>query len=108
MLDMTQFWPVVICLGIGTFLIRYSFILIMDRLTISDNVRRMLRFIPAAVLPALVVPAILLHRNGVTGFAGWDRLIAALIAVAVAWRTRNILATIGSGMAALWLLGAVM
>lgn len=108
MIDMSAYWPVVLLLGLGTFLIRYSFILIMDKIALPEAVHRMLRFIPASVLTALVVPAVVLHKNGVTSFAGWERVIAALLAVGVAWKTRSILATIGSGMVALWGLQAVM
>jgi len=108
MVDMSQYWPVVLILGVGTYLIRYSFILIMDKVTLPDAFHRMLRFIPAAVLSALVVPGVLLHRDGVTTFADWERVIAALVAVVVAWKTRSILWTIASGMVTLWVLKAVM
>jgi len=108
MVDMNAYWPAALGVGIGTFLIRYSFILIMDKVAIPDALHRMLRFIPASVLPALVVPAVLLHKNGVTTFAGWERVGAALIAVLVAWKTRNILATIAAGMLALWGLQAIL
>lgn len=108
MVDMTQFWPATIIIGLGTFLIRYSFILIMDKIVLPDAFHRMLRFIPAAVLSALVVPGVLLHKNGVTSFAGWERVVAALIAVGVAWKTRSILWTIASGMVSLWAMKAVM
>lgn len=109
MVDMNTYWPIVLVLGIGTFLIRFSFILIMDKLTLPDAVHKMLRFIPAAVLTALIVPSILLlHKNGVTTFAGWERLVAGLVAVLVAWKTKNILATISVGMIVLWGLKAIM
>ncbi|QJB56471.1 AzlD domain-containing protein [Pseudodesulfovibrio sp. zrk46] len=108
MVDMMKYWPMVLGIGIGTFIIRYSFILIIDRVTLSDEVRRMLRFIPASVLSALMVPAVLLHKNGVTTFAGWERVLAALVAIGVAWKTRNIMATIASGMVALWGFQALM
>jgi len=103
MLDMSTYWPVVLGIGVGVFLIRYSFILIIDKVTLPEMVQRMLRYIPASVLPALIVPAVLLHKEGgVTTFAGWDQLAAGLIAVLVAWKTRNMLATIAAGMVVLW------
>ena len=34
--------------------------------------------------------------------------LAGLVAVAVAWRTRSVTATIASGMAALWTLKAIL
>jgi len=108
MIDMSTYWPIVVILGIGTFLIRFSFILIMDKWPLPEAMQRMLRFIPASVMTALVVPSVLLQKNGVTSFAGWERVIAAFIAVLVAWKTRNILATIVSGMVSLWGLQAIM
>jgi len=108
MIDMNTYWPIVLTLGIGTFLVRFSFILIMDKLTLPDAVHNMLRFIPASVLTALIVPSVLLHKNGVASFAGWEQPIAALVAVAVAWKTKNVLATIGVGMLVLWGMQAVL
>lgn len=108
MVDMITYWPTVLILGLGTFIIRLSFILIMDRITMPETVQQMLRFIPAAVLTALTVPAVLLHKSGSTTMADPERIVAALIAVVVAWKTKNILATIGTGMAVLWGLQALM
>lgn len=107
MVDMNTYWPIVLVLGIGTFLIRFSFILIMDKLTLPDAVHRMLRFIPASVLTALVVPAVLFHGSGGIYFDGWERGVAALVAVFVAWKTKNTLVTIGVGMAVFWGLQAI-
>ena len=36
------------------------------------------------------------------------RLLAGTLAALVAWRTRNVLATIAAGMGALWILGALL
>ncbi|WP_316898948.1 AzlD domain-containing protein [Pseudodesulfovibrio indicus] len=105
---MSTYWPVVLILGGGTFLIRLSFILIVDRLTFPDGVTRALRFIPASVLTALIVPAVLLNPEAGSAAANVARPAAAVAAVAVAWRTRNIFATIAVGMVVLWLLQAVL
>ncbi|WP_319582295.1 AzlD domain-containing protein [uncultured Pseudodesulfovibrio sp.] len=107
MTDATNYWLVAILLGLGTFLIRFSFILIVDKVSFPEAVVRMLRFIPASVLPAIIVPAVLLHGTD-GGPVSLARPVAALVAVLVAWKTKNILATILSGMGTLWLLRAVM
>jgi branched-subunit amino acid transport protein len=56
------------------------------------------------VLAALVAPALV--RPGGGWEVPWEniRLIAGLAAGVVAWRTRNVVATIATGMAVLWLL----
>jgi branched-subunit amino acid transport protein len=106
---MADFWPVALSLGLGTFLIRFSFILIMDKLTLPDAFTRMLRFIPASVLPALVAPAVLLHGNGwPASFADLERPLAGLVAILVAWRTKSVILTIAGGMGALWILKAIL
>ncbi len=101
--DMGDFWIVTAVAAAGTFALRYSFILVMDMISMPRAVTRMLRFIPAAVLTAIVVPAVVFHTAaGGTSF-DWRRTLAAGIAAAVAWKTRNMPLTIAVGMAALWL-----
>jgi branched-subunit amino acid transport protein len=63
-----------------------------------------LRFVPPAVLSAIVAPALLMPNNSMDISLGNFRLLAGVIAILVAWRTRNTLLTILSGMAALLLL----
>lgn len=97
-------WLALALAAVGTLALRFSFIGVLKRSVdeIPDLARRALRLIPAAVLAALVAPS-LTHPGGM-----WDpwnaRLLAGMIAALVAWRTKNVLATIGAGMAVLWLL----
>jgi branched-subunit amino acid transport protein len=88
--------------GAITFAIRYSFIGAGERFAPPGWFTRALRFVPIAALTALVWPDLLIAR-GALAFTE-PRLAAGLLAALVAWRTRNVLATIGAGMAALWLL----
>jgi branched-subunit amino acid transport protein len=66
---------------------------------------RALRFVPAAVLTAVVIP-LLFYENGVLMVSlNNERLLAGLVAVLIAWRTRrSVLFTLGGGMATLWAL----
>ncbi len=102
----TLIWFLMGVAGLGTWLIRLSFIALLGRVTaIPDLAMRILRLIPAAVLAAIVAPSIT-HASG-TFDLGTDRFVAGVIAGVVAWRTKNVLATIGVGMGLLWLLQAV-
>lgn len=102
-LSPTVIWAVIGAIGVGTWLFRVSFLVLLARVdTIPPVVMRGLRLIPAAALAALVAPA-LTHAEGSFDL-GTTRLLAGLIALAVAWRTQNVLATIGTGMGMLWLL----
>lgn len=100
-------WTAVIAIGIGTFLLRYTFFALIGRVaTIPALAQRALRLVPASVLAALVTPA-LFYRDG--AFDPWnERLLAGTIAALVAVWTKNVLATLVSGMAVLWLLQALV
>lgn len=99
-------WALVAMIGVGTWLIRLSFLALLGRVQrVPPAVGRVLRLIPAAVLAALVLPA-LTHAPGEFDLAT-DRFVAGAIAGVVAWRTKNVLATIAVGMVALWLLQAI-
>ena len=98
-------WGVIVAIGVVTFLIRVSFVALFGRLdTVPPRVQQALRFVPAAVLSALVAPALVTVEPTVVETLTNDRLVAGGVAAAVAWRTENVFATIGVGMVALWTL----
>jgi branched-subunit amino acid transport protein len=101
-------WALIVVIGVLTFLIRLSFIALFGYLDeIPTQLKRGLRFVPAAVLAALVLPAFLTIESGGDGVA-IDKLVAGLMAVAVAWKTESVLLTIGTGMATLWFVRFVL
>ena len=96
-----------VVIGIGTFAMRAGFVSIADRLMVlPDDVRVLLRMVPAAAMAALALPALL--RPG----GEWDpfgpRAIAGLIAGVVAWRTRSALLTVVVGLVAMVVLQQLM
>jgi branched-subunit amino acid transport protein len=97
-------WLIVIAMGIVTFGIRLVPIVLLGRIEIPLVVQRALRFVPSAVLTAIIVPELLYHNNQIDVSVMNVRLLAGLIAIVVAWRTKNALLTIGAGMIALWVL----
>lgn len=97
-------WSLFIAIGVGTFLLRLSFIYLFGKYTMPDGLRRGLKYVPSAVLAALVFPA-LTYQVGVLDLSLHNaRLLAGLGGALVAWRTKNVLLTIIVGMALLWLL----
>ncbi|WP_418280206.1 AzlD domain-containing protein [Halorubrum sp. DTA98] len=99
-----RLWLAILAIGLATYGFRLSFIHLFGRIDeVPDRVGRVLRFVPPAVLAALVVPDLLTIRPTVAATLVDDRLIAGIVAGVVAWRTENVFATIGAGMAALWL-----
>lgn len=95
-------WLVIVAIGIVTFSIRGSFIALFGRLDeVPPRVDTLLRYVPAAVLAGLVFPEFISLGAGGPGL---DRLIAGAAAIAVAWRTENVLGTLVAGMGTLWVL----
>lgn len=94
-------WGLILVIGVLTFLIRLSFIGLFGYFDeIPPQIAQGLRFVPAAVLAALVLPSFI--TPGPAGVA-IDKLSAGLVAGAVAWRTEDVFMTIGAGMGMLWL-----
>ncbi len=101
-------WLVILVAGLLTFATRLSFIFLLGRLPMPDWFRRGLRFVPVAVLSAIILPE-LTSPNGDL-FISWHnpQLLAGAVAILVAWRTRNVILTILAGMAALLVLQALL
>jgi branched-subunit amino acid transport protein len=97
-------WLVLLLGGLITFLIRFSFIYLFGRFDVPDTVRRALHYVPPAVLSAIVFPELFLKEGMLDISPGNERLLAGLVAIAVAWVTKSTLVTILAGMAALFLL----
>lgn len=104
MIDNVYFWSVVALLAIGTLLIRFSVIAFSNRFEITDRHREVFSYIPAAIIPAIVVPMVFFHKGNLDWLAGKERLFVVVLAAAVCWFTRNMLATIVFGLVTLCLL----
>lgn len=104
----TGLWLILIAMGLVTFLLRYSFIGLYGKLNVPSWLEHALRFVPAAVLAALVAPALIAPQGEWLEPTGNPRLWAGVLAGAVAWRSGNIVYTMAAGMGALWLLQALL
>ena len=97
-------WLVMLAGGLITFGIRLSFIYLFGRIETPPLVQRSLRFVPPAVLSAILVPEIVMHAGKLDLSLGNERLLAGLVAVATALVTKDTLLTILAGMGALLIL----
>ena len=100
-------WLAIAGAGAVTFALRLSFIALLGRMEIPAFLGRALRFVPAAVLTAVVIPLLFYEDGALEASLGNERLLAGLVAALIAWRTRSVLFTLGGGMATLWTLQAV-
>ncbi|MCI2399574.1 AzlD domain-containing protein [Aliiroseovarius subalbicans] len=89
-------WFIIAMLGIGTFLIRFSFLGLIGDRPLPEWVLRHLRYTPVAVLPGLVAPLVL-WPDATGGNLDPARLSAAAVTLAVGYLSKNVLAAILCG-----------
>ncbi len=106
-MSLATVWIAMLAMGLLTVTLRCSFLVLPDSVQLPTLLRRALRFVPAAVLTAIYAPELLLHSGSLDLSLGNARLLAGLVAIAVAWRLRRTFLTIFAGMLALHLFGVL-
>lgn len=102
MINNNYFLLNVLILTIGTIAIRGSFIALSGKMNISAKVKDLFTYIPAAILPALVIPATFFHKGHVEWMAGKERFFILLFASVACYFYRNTLFVIALGLALLY------
>ena len=99
---------IIFVIGIGTYLLRLSFIGIVGDRVMPEWALVPLRFVAPAVLAALIAPAVLLNGGALdVSPSSNPRAIAALVALLLAWKTKNVPAVIAAGLITVWALQAL-
>ena len=70
----------------------------------NDRIREVLSYVPSAIFPAIIFPAIFLDNTGLLQFNDNPKILATIIAMIVGILSRSIIATIFSGLASYWFL----
>tara|TARA_B100000676_G_scaffold85912_1_gene85990 strand:- start:2 stop:316 length:315 start_codon:yes stop_codon:yes gene_type:complete len=97
-------WTLIIYCGIITYLTRFSMIAILKKEMFNDKIREVLSYVPSAIFPAIIFPAIFLDNVGSFQFEDNPKILAAAIAMIIGILSKNIIATIFSGLASYWFL----
>ena len=103
-----KLWLVIVVVGALNYLSRLSFIAFFARRSVPPLLARALRYVPAAMLTALIVPMVVPGPSLPVPALPIPRIVAALVAGGVAWFTHSAVKTLVAGMAALWLLQAML
>lgn len=107
LIDFKHFWQTIILLAVGTISIRGFFIFLSSKITISKRTRELFTFIPAAILPALLMPMVFFHNGNINFLYGKERFLVLLLAILVCIRTKNMLLTVGFGLFFLYVLNNI-
>ena len=95
-------WALIIYCGLITFFTRFSMIALLKKEMFNDRIREILSYVPSAIFPAIIFPAIFLDNFGTIQLEDNPKILAAIIAMSVGILSRNVLATIISGLASYW------
>lgn len=95
----TQQALLVVGMAAVTFLVRWPVLALISRMALPQAVLDAMKYIPPAVLTAIVVPAMLAPTGSLDISYDNAYLMAGVVAALIAWRTRNLLLTIVLGMA---------
>ena len=97
-------WALLIYCGLITYLTRFSMIALFKKEMFNDRAREILSYVPSAIFPAIIFPAIFLDDLGVFQFENNPKILAAAIAMIIGILSKNIIATIFTGLASYWFL----
>ncbi|MEQ1517306.1 MAG: AzlD domain-containing protein [Usitatibacteraceae bacterium] len=97
-------WLTVIIAGLITLGIRASFIVLPPDTQVPTWLRSSLKYVAAAVLPALILPDVLFRDVASGDTVNLYRIVAAIVATLFAIRTKSTVGTLCVGMATLWLM----
>ena len=85
-----EIWLIITLLGIGTYLIRFSFLGLIGARQMPDWVLRHLRYTPVALLPGLVAPLVA-WPEATGGDPDPLRLTAAFITLFMGWWQKSMI-----------------
>ena len=97
-------WLSIIVAGILTYFTRMTMIALVDRDMLGDRIKAILEYVPSAVFPAIIFPAIFINDYGLFVEMNDPKIFGAIVAIIVGYFSKNIIATIISGLISYWLL----
>ena len=89
-------WALIIYCGLITFLTRFSMIALLKKEMFNDRIREVLSYVPSAIFPAIIFPAIFLDNTASFQLEDNPKIIAAIIATIIGIFSKSIIATIFS------------
>ena len=97
-------WLSIIIAGILTYFTRMTMIALIDREMLGERIKAVLEYVPSAVFPAIIFPAIFINDHGSFVEINDPKIFGAIVAIIVGYFSKNIIATIISGLISYWFL----
>ncbi len=97
-------WISISIAGVLTYLTRMTMVALVRRDMLGDKLKDVLSYVPSAVFPAIIFPAVFFNENGTFVEISDPKIFASIIAIVVGYFSRNVIATISSGLISYWII----
>ena len=97
-------WSLILYCGAITFLTRFSMIFLLKKDVFNNKTKKILSYVPAAIFPAIISPPIFLDSSGSLDLENNPKILASIFAIIVGYLSKNIIATIFTGLISYWFL----
>ena len=97
-------WLSIIVAGIITYFTRMTMIALVGRDMLGDRIKAVLAYVPSAVFPAIIFPAIFINDYGTFIEMNDPKIFGAIVAIVVGYFSKNVIATILSGLISYWII----
>ncbi|WP_088224706.1 AzlD domain-containing protein [Desulfosporosinus sp. FKB] len=95
---------IIIGMALVTYFTRIGALALFRFTGVPTWLNRWLKYVPIAILTSLIIPSLLLPKGHLDISLNNHYLIAGIVAAFVAYKSRNIIATLGFGMSVMFLL----
>jgi branched-subunit amino acid transport protein len=97
-------WLSIIIAGIVTYFARMTMVALVSRDMLGDRFKAVLAYVPSAVFPAIIFPGVFINDYGTFIEMNDPKIFGALVAIIVGYFSRNVIATILSGLFSYWVI----
>ena len=97
-------WLSIIIAGIVTYFARMTMVALVSRDMLGDRIKAVLAYVPSAVFPAIIFPGVFINDYGTFIEMNDPKIFGAFVAIIVGYFSRNVIATILSGLFSYWMI----
>ena len=96
-------WISIIIAGIINYLSRLGSVLLIKPERLNENTKKILSYVPSAVFPAIIFPAVFLNESNAIVQINDPKIIGFIVSIIIGYLSKSIITTIISGLLSYWL-----
>ena len=96
-------WISIIIAGVINYLSRLGSVLLIKPQRLNENTKKILSYVPSAVFPAIIFPAVFLNESNTIVQINDPKIIGFIVSIIIGYLSKSIITTIISGLLSYWL-----